>query len=73
MLFSILKYSIINIFLLDRNDVLYRKNKLFLRKININSFLESFFFLYLYRIKQNRTFALNKQNIFYLKTKVLSE
>lgn len=71
MLFSILKYSIINIFLLDRNDVLYRKNKLFLRKININSFLESFFFLYLYRIKQNRTFALNKQNIFYLKTKVL--
>jgi len=71
MLFSILKYSIINIFLLDRNDVLYRKNKLFLRKININSFLESFFFLYLYRIKQNRTFALNIQNIFYLKTKVL--
>ncbi len=71
MLFSILKYSIINIFLLDRNDVLYRKNKLFLRKININSFSESFFFLYLYRIKQNRTFALNKQNIFYLKTKVL--
>lgn len=71
MLFSILKYSIINIFLLDRNDVLYRKNKLFLRKININSFLESFFFLYLYRIKQNRTFVLNKQNIFYLKTKVL--
>lgn len=71
MLFSILKYSIINIFLLDRNDVLYRKNKLFLRKININSFLGSFFFLYLYRIKQNRTFALNKQNIFYLKTKVL--
>lgn len=62
MLFSILKYSIINIFLLDRNDVLYRKNKLFLRKININSFLGSFFFLYLYRIKQN---------IFYLKTKVL--
>lgn len=71
MLFSILKYSIINIFLLDRNDVLYRKNKLFLRKININSFLESFFFLYLYIIKQNRTFALNIQNIFYLKTKVL--
>jgi len=71
MLFSILKYSIINIFLLDRNDILYRKNKLFLRKININSFLESFFFLYLYKIKQNRTFALNKQNIFYLKTKVL--
>lgn len=71
MLFSILKYSIINIFLLDRNDVLYRKNKLFLRKININSFLEPFFFLYLYRIKQNRTFALNIQNIFYLKTKVL--
>jgi len=71
MLFSILKYSIINIFLLDRNDVLYRKNKLFLRKISINSFLESFFFLYLYRIKQNRTFALNIQNIFYLKTKVL--
>lgn len=71
MLFSILKYSIINIFLLDRNDVLYRKNKLFLREININSFLESFFFLYLYRIKQNRTFALNIQNIFYLKTKVL--
>ena len=71
MLFSILKYSIINIFLLDRNDVLYRKNKLFLRKININSFLESFFFLYLYRIKQNRTFALNIQNICYLKTKVL--
>lgn len=71
MLFSILKYSIINIFLLDRNDVLYRKNKLFLRKININNFLESFFFLYLYRIKQNRTFVLNKQNIFYLKTKVL--
>lgn len=71
MLFSILKYSIINIFLLDRNDVLYRKNKLFLRKININSFLESFFFLYLYGIKQNRTFALNKQNIFHLKTKVL--
>lgn len=71
MLFSILKYSIINIFLLDRNDILYRKNKLFLRKININSFLESFFFLYLYRIKQNRTFALNIQNIFYLKTKVL--
>lgn len=71
MLFSILKYSIINIFLLDRNDVLYRKNKLFLRKININSFLRSFFFLYLYRIKQNRTFALNIQNIFYLKTKVL--
>lgn len=71
MLFYILKYSIINIFLLDRNDVLYRKNKLFLRKININSFLESFFFLYLYRIKQNRTFALNIQNIFYLKTKVL--
>ncbi len=71
MLFSILKYSIINIFLLDRNDVLYRKNKLFLRKININSFLGSFFFLYLYRIKQNRTFALNIQNIFYLKTKVL--
>ncbi len=62
MLFSILKYSIINIFLLDRNDVLYRKNKLFLRKININSFLESFFFLYLYGIKQN---------IFHLKTKVL--
>jgi len=71
MLFSRLKYSIINIFLLDRNDVLYRKNKLFLRKININSFLGSFFFLYLYRIKQNRTFALNIQNIFYLKTKVL--
>lgn len=71
MLFSILKYSIINIFLLDRKDVLYRKNKLFLRKININSFLGSFFFLYLYRIKQNRTFALNIQNIFYLKTKVL--
>ncbi len=71
MLFSILKYSIINIFLLDRNDVLYRKNKLFLREININSFLESFFFLYLYKIKQNRTFALNIQNIFYLKTKVL--
>lgn len=71
MLFSRLKYSIINIFLLDRNDVLYRKNKLFLRKININNFLESFFFLYLYRIKQNRTFVLNKQNIFYLKTKVL--
>lgn len=71
MLFSILKYSIINIFLLDRNDVLYRKNKLFLRKISINSFLGSFFFLYLYRIKQNRTFALNIQNIFYLKTKVL--
>ena len=71
MLFSILKYSIINIFLLDRNDVLYRKNKLFLRKININSFLGSFFFLYLYRITQNRTFALNIQNIFYLKTKVL--
>ena len=71
MLFSILKYSIINIFLLDRNDVLYRKNKLFLRKININSFLGSFFFLYLYRIKQNRTFALNKQNIFLQKTKVL--
>ena len=71
MLFSILKYSIINIFLLDRNDVLYRKKKLFLRKISINSFLESFFFLYLYRIKQNRTFALNIQNIFYLKTKVL--
>ena len=71
MLFSILKYSIINIFLLDRNDVLSRKNKLFLRKISINSFLESFFFLYLYRIKQNRTFALNIQNIFYLKTKVL--
>ena len=71
MLFSILKYSIINIFLLDINDVLYRKNKLFLRKININSFLGSFFFLYLYRIKQNRTFALNIQNIFYLKTKVL--
>jgi len=71
MLFSILKYSIINIFLLDRNDVLYRKDKLFLRKININNFLESFFFLYLYRIKQNRTFVLNKQNIFYLKTKVL--
>lgn len=71
MLFSILKYSIINIFLLDRNDVLYKKNKLFLRKININSFLESFFFLYLYKIKQNRTFALNIQNIFYLKTKVL--
>lgn len=71
MLFSILKYSIINIFLLDRNDVLYRKNKLFLRKININSFLESFFFLYFYKIKQNRTFALNIQNIFYLKTKVL--
>ena len=64
MLFYILKYSIINIFLLDRNDVLYRKNKLFLRKININSFLGSFFFLYLYRIKQNRTFALNIQNIF---------
>ena len=62
MLFSILKYSIINIFLLDRNDVLYRKNKLFLRKININSFLESFFFLYLYGIKQN---------IFHLKIKVL--
>lgn len=71
MLFSILKYSIINIFLLDRNDVLYRKNKLFLRKININSFLGSFFFLYLYRIKQNRTFALNIQNIFYLKLKLL--
>lgn len=71
MLFSRLKYSIINIFILDRNDVLYRKNKLFLRKININSFLGSFFFLYLYRIKQNRTFALNIQNIFYLKTKVL--
>ena len=71
MLFSILKYSIINIFLFDRNDVLYRKNKLFLREININSFLESFFFLYLYKIKQNRTFALNIQNIFYLKTKVL--
>lgn len=53
MLFSRLKYSIINIFLLDRNDVLYRKNKLFLRKININSFLGSFFFLYLYRIKQS--------------------
>ncbi len=43
MLFSILKYSIINIFLLDRNDVLYRKNKLFLRKININSFFRVIF------------------------------
>lgn len=71
MLFSILKYSIINIFLLDRNDVLYKKNKLFLRKININSFLESFFFLYLYKIKQNRTFALNIQNIFCQKLKLL--
>lgn len=48
MLFSILKYSIINIFLLDRNDVLYRKNKLFLRKININSFLGSFFSFYIF-------------------------
>jgi len=43
MLFSRLKYSIINIFLLDRNDVLYRKNKLFLRKININSFFRVIF------------------------------
>lgn len=43
MLFSILKYSIINIFLLDRNDVLYRKNKLFLRKISINSFFRVIF------------------------------